>query len=322
MVGWVVLALALVAFALNVVIPYLLSKLAIPFFEADAPLRPRTEPVDPDARQDWCVTADGVRLALAVWNEDASSSRPVVVFCPESGGDRWLAGHYAAGLIADGFPVVSFDFRGLGDSESTPGYEPTHWLSDREVTDLRGVLDWVAGQASLAGRRLGLFGVSRGAGAALYVAAVDGRSESIVADGAYSAHALTMRYLQKWGALSVPRWVIEYVPDWHLGLTMDFARLSSGRRHGCRYPDLARVLPRLRGRAVRLIAGRRDSYIPREVTDVVAKACGTVDLHVVPKARHNGARDVDPEAYDRLVVEAFAAAERFSAGEVVSASRL
>ena len=302
MIGWIVLTVAVLAFLLNVVAPYLLSKLAIDYFEADAVLRPRSSPPDADAETLTVQTPDGVPSSVAVWNRDAGG--PVTVFCPEAGGVKWSATYYAAALLEAGRTVVAFDFRNQGESGETAGYQPSHWLSEFEVTDAAAVVEWVGEAAGLAGREVRLFGVSRGACAAAVVAARDASLKHVLLDGVYPTRSLMLSYLYKWGTLKVPKWVVDYVPDWHLQLTMDFARMTSGRRRGCRYVDVASVAKRLRGREVWVVAGKRDAYVPTEVTRRLAVAAGVPDerLWVVPKARHNEARLVDEAAYDRLVL--------------------
>ena len=301
MIGWIVLSVAAVAFLLNVVAPYLLSKLAIDYFEADAVLRPRA--ADPDAAAEPLEvrTPDGVRLSAVVWNRGAGG--PVTVFCPEAGGVKWSAAYYAAAVLDAGRTVVAFDFRNQGESGETAGYRPSHWLSQFEVEDARAVVAKVRGEAGLSGREVRLFGVSRGACAAAVVAARDPSVRSVVLDGVYPTRSLMLSYLYKWGTLKVPQWVVDYVPDWHLQLTMDFARMSSGRRRGCRYVDAGPAAGRLRGREVLMIAGKRDSYVPTNVTRRFADACGVGEegLWVVPGARHNEAREAAREEYDRRV---------------------
>lgn len=302
MIGWIVLTVAVLAFLLNVVAPYLLSKLAIDYFEADAVLRPRPAAADPDAEVTATTSPDAVDLSIAVWNRGGDG--PVTVFCPEAGGVKWSAGFYAAAVLATGRPVVAFDFRNQGESGRTDGYRPSHWLSDYEVRDLRAVLAWVRRQPDFAGREVRLFGVSRGACAAAVVAAKDRSIGRLLLDGVYPTRTLMLSYLYRWGTLKVPKWVVDYVPDWHLQLTMDFARMTSGRRRGCRYVDVGGVARRLSGRHVAIIAGKRDSYVPTEVTRRLAAEAGVPDerLWVVPCARHNEARATCEEEYDAFVL--------------------
>ena len=304
--SWVLVAVVVLAFVLNVVAPWLLSRVAIPFFEADAQLHARAAKPDPAAELSECRTADGLRLSLATWNRPSdgdAAAAPVVVFCPEAGGSKWTAAHYAAGLIADGVIVVSLDHRNVGESDTLPGYRPRHWLSDHEVNDVRAVVAAISADRLLKSRDIVLFGISRGGCAAMYAASLDRTVHGVVADGVFPVRKLLMSYLDKWGTLKFPPWMMRAVPDWHLQLTLDFARMASGRRHGCRYLDLSGVLGRLRGRPFFLIAGKRDSYIPLELTELVARQAGggPEDVWAVPKAKHNHARESDPATYDRRV---------------------
>ena len=88
---------------------------------------------------------------------------------------------YHDGLLAAGVAVLVFDYRGFGDSEDNA----TH---PRFIDPLAQVADWKAGVSYLAGRpeidakRIGAFGSGgTGGGNAIYVAAVDPRVRTVVA---------------------------------------------------------------------------------------------------------------------------------------------
>ncbi|MCH7989464.1 MAG: alpha/beta hydrolase [Planctomycetes bacterium] len=56
-----------------------------------------------------------------------------------------------------------------------------------------------------------------------------------------------------------------------------------------------------------MIAGERDSYVVPSVPErFCRRVSGNADsLWVVPNAKHNGARKVEPEEYDRRLVQFF-----------------
>ena len=69
---------------------------------------------------------------------------------------------------------------------------------------------------------------------------------------------------------------------------------------------LERVLPRLTDKPALVIAGLRDTYVLPEVAKEIARLIGQPDaLWTVAKAKHNLARSVNPDEYDRRLVEFF-----------------
>lgn len=95
-------------------------------------------------------------------------------------------------------------------------------------------------------------------------------------------------------------------PDWHICVTITLARWISQRRRHCRYAMLERVLPRLSDKPALVIAGMRDTYVLPEVAHEIARLIGQPDaVWTVAKAKHNLARSVSPEEYDRRLVEFF-----------------
>ena len=114
-------------------------------------------------------------LAGTYFQTPAASRTGVIVFCPEFLGDRWSALPYTEGLREAGFNLSAFDFRNHGESDSDPSYEPLQWVSDLELIDLQAALDYVHYLLGPTATRLasGLFGISRGGGTALCVAADD-----------------------------------------------------------------------------------------------------------------------------------------------------
>jgi pimeloyl-ACP methyl ester carboxylesterase len=100
-------------------------------------------------------SADGTRIALETTGEG-----PAVVLVDGAFGSRASGPNVAlAPLLARDFSVYRYDRRGRGESGDTPPYEP-----DREVDDLRAVLDAAGGSAFV-------FATSSGGNLALRTAA-------------------------------------------------------------------------------------------------------------------------------------------------------
>jgi dipeptidyl aminopeptidase/acylaminoacyl peptidase len=108
-------------------------------------------------------------------------------------GPGWLGlGHpsptsepFHEGLVAAGYALFTFNYRGFGDSEGERG-----WVKPEEqIVDILNAVTYVETRAELDRRRIGLFGLGgTGGGNAIYVAAIDQRIrclcvQTVVGDG-------------------------------------------------------------------------------------------------------------------------------------------
>ena len=123
---------------------------------------------------------------------------------------------------------------------------PPRWLaSDREQADLAGAIQfarrWLAENERPT--QLGLFGVSRGGGAAILAATSEPDVAAIVTDGVFSGD-LTLEYLMRRFATIFAR--IRVVAENHPPLFWRFLRWllfrECARQFGCRFPSVRRWL--------------------------------------------------------------------------------
>jgi predicted alpha/beta hydrolase len=85
---------------------------------------------------------DGFPLAATVYRPDAAGGAAVVVNSATAVPRRFYR-HYADALARAGYTVVSYDYRGIGDSRpsSLRGFDAS--MRDWALLDMAGVLDWV-----------------------------------------------------------------------------------------------------------------------------------------------------------------------------------
>src|SRR5918997_3735981 len=104
--------------------------------------------------------ADGFSLAATLFGDDGGSAERVVLVAPATGVRRRLYRAFAEFLAGEGFDVVTWDWRGTGDSRppSLRGVEAT--MRDWGQRDLAGVIDWAATRYAAA--RLSVVGHSFG----------------------------------------------------------------------------------------------------------------------------------------------------------------
>ncbi len=294
--GLILLAIAAALLAFDIGLRIKATPEIAQILETVPPFSVSVAPADTEAIDIEFPSSDGLTLAGSLYLPD--SPRGVVVFCHELYGNRWTAMRYCRPLFEAGYAVLSFDYRNHGSSDQLANYEPTHWLTQYEVSDTMAALEYVRRDEALAGIPIGLFGVSRGGSAALAVAAQCPDIQVILADGAFSLKVMVPLFVRQWGEIYVPRWLIRNVPMWHLKSVVALASWASQRRKNCRYFDLESMLPRLADRKVLLISGKRDSYVKPAVTKLLASRIGSgCGVWVVPQAKHNKAVEIDPREY-------------------------
>ena len=98
--------------------------------------------------QKFLVSAvDGYPLDASAWinhSETLFSTRPVVIINPATSVHSRYYSHFANYLYANGFDVVTYDYRGIGNSrpESLRGFDAS-WI-DWGTQDFEGILRFVA----------------------------------------------------------------------------------------------------------------------------------------------------------------------------------
>lgn len=305
---WTALLLAAGILLLADLVLHLVAvRLVLPQFERKIPFGVEPAQPNPSAETVSFPTTNGLTLRGSYYKHTSQPSRGLILFCPELGGNHWSALSYAGGLFEAGYDILSFDFRNQGESDALPGYDPLHWLTEYEVQDVQAAMDFIQSRPDLAQQPLGLFGISRGGGAALAVATRRPDVRAIACEGAYSTESLLLHYALRWASLYLPAWLMRRLPLWHVRLTLAIARKVSERRRGCRLTLIERKLHRLAGRPVLMIAGGRDTYVSPQITGILASKVGAAHdpLWIVPKAKHNQAREIDKAGYDARLLEVF-----------------
>jgi uncharacterized protein len=251
--------------------------------------------------------SDGMLLRGSIYRPHDRPLRGVILFCPELAGNHWSALSYAQGLVDAGFVLVSFDFRGQGESDPMPGYEPIHWVTDYEIQDVEAAVKYIDSHEELQHLPLGVMGISRGSGAALVAAGSFMHVRAVCCEGAYTAKLLIEYFTNRWSAVYLPAWAVKLCPQWHLRSTLALARLVSQWQRNCRYTRVESYLPRLRNCDVLLISGSRDNYvhssIGRKLVSLIPSP--TAELWIVDRAKHNRARVIGQHEYDQRLVNFF-----------------
>jgi len=253
---------------------------------------------------------DGTSLrGMILRTPNRAAYKGTVVFCHEYGSDMYSCARYARPLIDAGFDVFTFDFRAHGESSNWGKYQPLQWPSDKEMEDVLGACAHAEATLAAEGRpgEIGLFGISRGAGAALLAAASDHHIKAIICDGAFSTDTTLISYMKRWASIFAR---VKLVYQNH---TETFWRLLSWLllrfaqpKMGCRYVSVRKALKEMRPRPIFFVHGQRDSYISVEQSRLLYDLAPSPRyLWVVPGAKHNQSVVVAPKEYAARTIAFF-----------------
>lgn len=305
MLPLVVASVALGVFLIYIWVRY--SPIVVRVFEQPpvfAPLRLEPEPGGEDVR---FATADGIELAGTYLPHRTTSRVGVVVFCTEFLGDRWSVLAYADGLREAGFDLFTFDFRNHGQSATDSSYKPLQWVSDLEVLDLKAALAYLQGRPDRDPAGVALFGLSRGGGTALCVAADEPTVWGVVTDSAFPTRGTMFSYILRWAEIYVGSPTLwRRMPRCLFAFAGWAGRTTSQWQSGRRYPNIERAARRLSPRPWLMVHGEKDAYIGPDIAmGLFEHADHPKEAWIVPGAKHNRSREADPARYRRRLVAFF-----------------
>ena len=233
----------------------------------------------------------------------------MVVFAHEFGSDRASCLRYCQSLLRAGYDVFAFDFRGHGGSAPQVGYRPRQWPSNREHADMLGAIAFIGSWLEQHGRPrdVGLFGISRGGGAAILASLRIESVRAIVTDGAFSTDTEIEYLMRRFATIFAKiRIVAENHPPttWRVLRWLLFREYY--RKFHCQFPSVRKAAVRLGRVPILLIHGEKDSYIPIAQSQALYDlAEGPKSLWIVPGAKHNQSIMVRPEEYARRLLRFF-----------------
>jgi predicted alpha/beta hydrolase len=90
---------------------------------------------------------DGVRLAATLFRPDGSTQGGSFLLITSAVGvKRAFYSKFASYLCDQGFSVLSFDYRGIGDSRTESLFRFNASMSDWGEKDVAGIIDWIAAE--------------------------------------------------------------------------------------------------------------------------------------------------------------------------------
>jgi len=331
---WIVLAVLLitpVAMILRVSFNVIRARiLYIPmvvriFLESPLFLVPKAQP-DPRAEDFRIPTSDGLELA-ACWIPPRAPLKGVILFGIEFGSNRWSCLHYCQGLLDAGYAIFAYEPRNQGESDSKPGYTPLHWVTGYELIDARAALDYVAKRAEsekMGG--FGIFGISRGGSALMFLAGKEPQVRCAVTDGIYPTYSLMLPYIRQWISIYIKEnaWLHDYLPDFVCGWFALSGIHCVENERKIQIPYLEKQIGHMKEKPFFLIHGGDDRYIKPEVAKRLFEMArggkrkpvpSFHEIWMIDKAKHNEGILKEPGEYPRRVRSFF---DRYLAGDGLS----
>jgi len=227
---------------------------------------------------------------LAGWHVDRGAGATIILCHGWPGSKDDMRG-LGESLARCGFNVLAFDFRGWGGSDPGPVT-----LGYREALDVAGAVRFVTAQQGGPAQRIGVFGLSMGAAAAILAAAARPEIGAVVADSSYARldHAVRHIYGGLWGAAAP----LFYAPTCWLGEHL----MGTALRDVSPLGAIGQIQPR----PLLLIHGAQDRLIdPSDAQALLRRAGDPKDLWLVEGADHAEARPTAAGEYDARVAGFF-----------------
>lgn len=295
--GWI-------GYAMWKVFVYYIPKVARIFQERPLFIVPRGQPL-PDAEEVRFPTADGLTLH-GCYLKASGLRRGVILFGLEYGSTCWSCWGYCERLVANGFDVFAFEPRNQGQSDATPGYDPLQWVTDYEIIDTEAAVAYLKGRPDADSRGIGLFGISKGAGAGVTVAGREPYIRCCATDGLFATYTTLSAYMRQWFTIYNSYFPPVLVPQWVLWVAGTRALHQVQRERSCHFPPLEAALKRLAPRPLLMIHGDQDTYIKTDIARAVFdRATEPKEFWLVANAKHNQAMHIAGDEYHDRVLRFF-----------------
>ncbi|MEY4393365.1 MAG: hypothetical protein RL595_614 [Planctomycetota bacterium] len=267
---------------------------------------PRGEP-NPDAEEVRFTTSDGLTLQ-GCYLKTEKPRKGVILFGLEFGSNRWSCSSYCDWLLASGYDIFTYESRSQGDSDRQPNYEPLQWITQYEVDDCKAAIAYLKSRPDKDSKGIGLFAMSKGAAAGLFIASEDPFIRCICSDGVFASMTTMVPYMRQWISIYSDKVSLHpLIPSWFFQIIgYNAIRLSEQERSGgCHFKHLEPRLARLR-QPWFMIHGALDGYIwPDMARNLFNLAKGPKLLWIVPGAKHNGGIHVAGDEYRTRVLQFF-----------------
>ena len=238
--------------------------------------------------------------------------RGVLLFCHELNGNRHNVVPFLDQLLDSGFDLLTFDFRNHGQSGKTLYGQPTPWVTQSDLEDVKAAVDYLISRNG--GEEISIFGLGKGATIALCVAGSDSRVKSVVLDApipenrlfeknCWELFAKAVRSPRRSFRLSASlffRAVLHSLTCPVAALYFAWQRFVLGMWYGCRFVNPRPLAKRVR-QPMMIIHGHADS---KTRADQIQAFCDRLPtrprLWIVPASSREGHGQIDEECSSQV----------------------
>ncbi len=266
---------------------------------------PRGQRVD-DAEVVRFPTTDGLTLQ-GCYLKTKLKRRGVILFGLEFGSTCWSCWPYVEHLVAAGFDVFAFEPRNQGESDRMPGYDPLQWVTEYEVHDAEAALSYLKCRPDADPRGVGVFGISKGAGACLLAATNDPWVRCFATDGVFATMTTIVPYMRQWVRIYNSLYRLhELIPLWYYSWIGKAAMRRIEKTRQCRFVHLEPAASKLAPRPLLMIHGEADTYIKADMARALFdRVSGPKEFWLVEGAKHNQALQAAGDVYRKRVLRFF-----------------
>lgn len=227
-------------------------------------------------------------LTLQGWYIPPDEGSSSILFVHGHGGNRAQLLAVAAWLRSEGYGALLFDLRNHGTSEGD-----VTSMGLLETEDVLAAFHFLQSQAEVDPERIGIYGVSMGAAAAIRAFSQLPQVQALIVESTYAditgviAEGITTR-------TGLPGFPFAPVITW---MTGNLAEASLFNLH------LTDAVAQIAPRPLLILHGTADPLIPVTQAQVLYEAAGDPkEIHIVQDGVHGGLRAVNPESYDQHVL--------------------
>ena len=155
-------------------------------------------------------------------------------------------------------------------------------------------------------RGVGLFGVSKGAGAGLLAAMNDSYVRSAAIDGMFTCTATVVGYMRRWILIYNKSYFVQgLLPSWYYAILARVGIGQVGRERRVTFLDVEPAVKQFQ-RPLLMMHGQEDKYIRPDMSRRLFDLAGEPkEYWLIPGAKHNEGVQVAGEEYHQRVREFF-----------------
>lgn len=235
------------------------------------------------------TTTDGLRLQGWFITPDSATQNTTLIFVHGLGSNRGGLLEQAAMLQKYGYGALLFDLRNHGQSQgkvTTLGY--------REIYDIQGAVEYLKSRPEVNPHRIGLVGISMGAGTVIRAAAHIPSIRFVIAQAAFTSlednlenGIRSLLYLRPFPFAPLVVWFGECAAQ---------AEISAVRP----IDDIPNISPR----PILIIHGEMDTIIPVENAHQLFQAAEDPKyLYISPNAGHGGFLQADAQIFEKTILD-------------------